>query len=1045
MPQKNFTKTALDLLKYSGISVTLLLALLLLLPLIFPGFISQKIKAFANENVNANIQFTSSTLSFFQHFPSLTLTLNNVTVTGREYFTTDTLIAAKELSFGINLKELLYKRININELYLNKGKVNIMVTKNGLANYDIYKSGSNDTATVADTASTKLKIEKIQISNSQLRYYDASINMLLTAANLSYVGKGDLSKAIFDLASKADIEQFSFYYDGIGYVENKAIKGELITKINTNSLALVFEKNNILVNKLPLQFNGSFEFLKNGYSMDFKVKCLETDLNDVYTALPKEYLSWKEQTKLSGYINAFVTLKGNYIAESSTYPTLEISSKIRDGSVQNVQAPLPVTNLFINTYVKLPNLNTDSLQLKIDTCFFNMGKDYADAKLTMQGLTTPTIDAAIKGNIDLGALDAAVSIPFVDVKGKLVFNAIAKGTYATKTLKNKRGGIDTVLWSIPTFTLNSSIENGYFKQHALPIAIENISANIVANCSTNQYQDASINITNIYAKALSNVLKGSFSINNLKDYFIDANLVGALHLADIAKIVPLTNLQLQGDVALNFVAKGNYDARKKIFPKTATTLQLSNGAILTQYYPKPIEKIKVEVDIENKLGTFTDLSVNIKPISFEFEGKPFFLKAGLQNLNNLRYNIVSKGIIDIGKIYEVFAINGYGVKGQITTDIQLNGKQSDAANGRYARLDNKGVLTVKNIVLTADAFPKPLLINNGVFTFKQDNMLFKQFTGTYGASTFQLNGSMGNVLNYLLKNEALKGNFSLKAPYLLVDEFMSQTTVTTTADTINNSIETGVILLPNNIDMAFNAAIKKVVFNGIKLADTKGELRVKDGALTLDNTSFTLAKGVTNMQANYTPISPKKANFSYTITANNFDIKEAYKEIALLRTMAPSAASASGIVSLNYNLSGRLNSQMMPVLPSVKGGGTLTLEDVKFKKFKLLAAMGKATGRDSLSSGKATAKKIKVTSSIANNILTIQRTKLRLFGFRPRFEGQMSLTGKLNLKARLGLPPLGIFGIPMSITGTSDKPIIKMKRGKESDTLTEEKDTETED
>jgi AsmA protein len=74
--------------------------------------------------------------------------------------------------------------------------------------------------------------------------------------------------------------------------------------------------------------------------------------------------------------------------------------------------------------------------------------------------------------------------------------------------------------------------------------------------------------------------------------------------------------------------------------------------------------------------------------------------------------------------------------------------------------------------------------------------------------------------------------------------------------------------------------------------------------------------------------------------------------------------------------------------------------------------------------------------------MTIERTKMRIAGFRPRFEGQVGLDGKLNLKFRLGLPPFGIFGIPMTITGTQDKPLIHLGKGKKEDELKETQDDE---
>jgi AsmA protein len=130
---------------------------------------------------------------------------------------------------------------------------------------------------------------------------------------------------------------------------------------------------------------------------------------------------------------------------------------------------------------------------------------------------------------------------------------------------------------------------------------------------------------------------------------------------------------------------------------------------------------------------------------------------------------------------------------------------------------------------------------------------------------------------------------------------------------------------------------------------------------------------------------------------------------------------------------------MHPIYPSLKGGGTLTLKAVKVKGFKLFGSVAKATGKDSLAKP-SDASKVDIKTKIANNIITIERTKMRFAGFRPRFEGQVDFSGNLDMKFRLGLPPLGIFGIPMTITGTQEKPVIKLGNGRKEDELKEEAD-----
>ena len=228
----------------------------------------------------------------------------------------------------------------------------------------------------------------------------------------------------------------------------------------------------------------------------------------------------------------------------------------------------------------------------------------------------------------------------------------------------------------------------------------------------------------------------------------------------------------------------------------------------------------------------------------------------------------------------------------------------------------------------------------------------------------------------------------------------------------------------------------------MNLTDAKGQLTISNGKLAIKQTGFTLIDAPILMDASYISISPKKATFSYHITAKDFDIKKAYDQIKLFHDLASAASGVQGIVSLDYNLAGNLDKNMHPVLPSLNGGGILSIKKIKLKGFRLFSSVEKATGRDSLQNGDIS--KVDIKTSIKNNIINLEPLKLRIAGFRPKMQGQVSLDGKLNLKFRLGLPPLGIFGIPMTITGTEDKPIIKFRRGSNNQPLQETSDTEDE-
>jgi AsmA protein len=130
---------------------------------------------------------------------------------------------------------------------------------------------------------------------------------------------------------------------------------------------------------------------------------------------------------------------------------------------------------------------------------------------------------------------------------------------------------------------------------------------------------------------------------------------------------------------------------------------------------------------------------------------------------------------------------------------------------------------------------------------------------------------------------------------------------------------------------------------------------------------------------------------------------------------------------------------MYPILPSLTGGGILSVKKVKMKGFKLLNAVSSKTGKESVKDPDVS--KVKIKSTIKNNVINFERFKIKMAGFRLRLEGQSSFDGRLKMRMRLGLPPLGIIGIPINVSGTQENPRIKLGKGTD-ETLPEAEDND---
>ena len=897
-------KIALGFLKWTGIFIAFILLLMFLIPLIFPGQVSEQVKKIANKSLAGELNFSKSKLSFFTHFPSLTVALDDFSLKGSVPYANDTLLKADQVAFGINLKRLIFdNEVKIDELYVNDALINVMVNEKGQANYNVYVSEDKQPKD-PNAEGPAIRLDRIDFENCHIKYNDLSAKILVDAHGFNYVGKGDLSEDVFDLRTDANIDSIDFSYANTYYLQKKELHADLITRINTNALSFILQKNELKINELPLEFTGVFTILADGYKIDIDAASENTTLKDLISVMPPEYLSWAKDTEIDGRADLLFRFKGRYNAAKNQQPDLGFKLKVRDGGVVYKGAPAKLTDFQMDLAAFLPALDVNRLKINLKKFDFKVGdKDYFKAMVQTQGMTDMAVKAKIKGTLDLQLLDAAIGLPNMDLKGML-------------------------------------------------------RADITAN--------------------------------------------------------------------------GNYNAEKKLFPKTKGGINLQNGWLKTDYYPNPITDITIVTNVINTNGTFQDLKVAITPASFVFEGNPVYVNATLSDFDDLFYDAKIKGELNIGRIYKVFQQKGLDVTGYAKADLSLKGRQSYATTGQYSKLNNKGTLVLKDIKTTSELFPKPFFVNEGYFSFHNEKMNFDKFIAHYGKSDFAMNGYLLNTINYFLESHGtLSGNFNLKSKLINVDEFMTLKEGENTDRKVEveqvkaqNPKMSGVVAVPTNLNVSLIANADKVEYTGLTLNKLIGKVAVSRGKITLEKTTFDIIDCVVGIDAAYDDESATAANFDAHFTAKDFNVKRAYNEIPLFHELVTAAEKAEGIISIDYKIKGDLDGNMSPIYESLEGGGTVSVRDVKVSGLKMFNVISSKTGQDGLDNPNI--KGIDIKTTIDNNVIRIEPFTFKIAVFRPTIKGTTTFDGLLDIRVRLGLPPGGLIGIPIVVTGTHSDPKIKV-------------------
>lgn len=1012
-------------LKYTGITFLILIAFILIAPQLFKKQIEKAVKDATKEYITTSVNFTDLNVSFFTNFPNLSVSLKELSMNAPKEFGNLKTAESNSVDLGIDLFSLFSDQIKFTKLYVNQGKFNVVTDSLGNFSFSIFKP-SDEPST---DSSFSLALNKIHIKNTNVLYQDDQSKIKIYTENTNINGDVQVTDKYINFETEADIKSLFFGLDKNVLVDNKPLKGTINTKVNLEPVLVEFKKSDLLLANLPLSVLGKVAVLEKGIDFDLDVKSNNASLENLFSLVPKEYQKWYDGMTFKGTSNIHLLLKG-LMQDSVSNPNLNLKIDIANGSIAAKQFQnIPVKNLHTKTELNLPQLNPDSLTVKIPEFAFNLGKGFAKGNAVYK--FPMFVNAAVNANLNVTQLWQTLAISGMQLKGDVVLNGVVKGNNKTQTVKNKQGVLTTEIVEIPTFNVKANWQNGYFKWAEMPLAIDNFTFDLNAENTNGNYKNTKVDLQNIDLKAADDYVKGRLKIDNLIDYNTDTDLRAFVNLSNIKKIFPIKEVDFGGQLTVDTKAKGKLNLDKNIIPVTTSIVKLKNGYLRYNSLPElPLEKINLETHISSPRGSLNDLRVNVLPISFVLANEPFKVDANLFNFNNLSFDIGTKGKLNLGNLYKVFAIDGLSVDGELETDVKLKGKGN--ATEDPSSINNRGFVLLKDIHIKSEYFPHDFVFTEGKFKFFRKQMKLENIKMNYAKQTFVLNGDLENYINYFLTpNATLKGKLAVTSQFIDVNSFMlpSNPNASNTKTTSNSG--GSVVLVPDKIDFELTANAQKVKFNDLQLDNLSGVLKVFDKKLALHEAKFGLIDTQFLLNGLYQPINTKSALFNFDIDAKQFDIQKAYKQLALFREMAPAAENASGQVSLKYQLQGTLNKEMYPNMKSIKGSGDLILENIQFKGFKLFNAVAKETKTDALHD--ANVKNVVVKTTIANNVMTIERTKFKVAGFRPRVEGQVTLNGKMNIGMRLGLPPFGIIGIPISVNGTSDNLDIKLGKYKKED------------
>ena len=398
--------------KIIGIVILILIIGLFLTPILFKGSLEKMVKKAANDNVNAQVEWSSLNLSLFRNFPNASLSFEDLSLINKAPFEGDTLVYAKDFNISMGVLQLFKDEgLSIDEIYLNKAFINVKVDSLGNANYDIAKSTDAkqvNTANKTESEPFKLNLNHYEINSSRINYLDESGNIFLRLNEFSHSGDGNFEASVFTLKTQTD-SKVSFDFDGTNYLNNNSLVLDADLNIDLENMKFSFLENEAIVNQLPLKFEGYVQTFDDYTDVDIKFSTPSSDFKNFLALIPEAYASNLDGVTTTGDFQLNGTIKGK--VDDAYIPTLDISASSDNASFQYPDLPKKVEDISLDIRIQNETGLVEDTFINFNTVDFKIDQDRFAGSGSVKNLTTNMlVDLKMKGRLNLANLKKAYPV-----------------------------------------------------------------------------------------------------------------------------------------------------------------------------------------------------------------------------------------------------------------------------------------------------------------------------------------------------------------------------------------------------------------------------------------------------------------------------------------------------------------------------------------------------------------------------------------------------------------------------------------------------------
>lgn len=573
-------------------------------------------------------------------------------------------------------------------------------------------------------------------------------------------------------------------------------------------------------------------------------------------------------------------------------------------------------------------------------------------------------------------------------EGSFEFGGFVKGIYNEETL--------------PGYKVDLVVKDGLFQYPDLPTAVKNIQVDMHVDGSDGIIDNTIVDVKNFNMDLGKNPVHGQVKIAGLTTMHVDADVKAALNLEELMTMFPIDSLTMKGNFTAHILAHGVYDSATQSIPTIDTELKLANGYIKYDAYPLPMEEIHFLTHVNNTTSKLNDTRIAVETAGLKIGEEQMEMDGEIYNLDNAHYKFDLVGGFNLADVEKVMPLDGMSMKGILKADMHAAGNMELVEAEAYDKLTTKGKVTLKNFIFEMDSTP-PVGISYAEINMTSKKLSLDRYDGTVGKSDMKLKGNIENYIAYAMTDHGvLKGVLNFNSNYFDVNEWMSDDEEEVETATVVEEEPSEVAAVPKNIDFAFKANMKKIDMMDMSIEQLLGTIIVRNGAVSLNRSSFNLLDAKFTTTGQYNTYNPKKPYFDFDMGIKDLSFRKAYQTFNTVKKLAPLAENIDGDCDMKLDIKGDIGPGYSPVYQTLNGNGRVDIQDAKIKDSDALDQIAKVTKIKDFEDPKI--EDVHAKFVIKDGKLTFEPFGFKIAGMKATVSGSNSFTGELDYKVQTDVP-----------------------------------------